>query len=107
MTRTAIIAPKTRRPSVWRRLLRNPTAVISGSIFLIIVLVAIFAPQLAPHDPYVQTLSERRAPPGGEYILGADEFGRDILSRILYGARVALRVGLISTALGLVAGVIL
>lgn len=107
MSEPVTAVPLSRRPSVLRRLLRNPSAVISGSIFLLIILCAVFAPQLAPHDPYLQTLADRRAPPGGQYLLGADEFGRDILSRILYGARVALRVGLISTGLGLIGGVIL
>jgi peptide/nickel transport system permease protein len=90
-----------------RRFLSNPAAVVSAVFLLLLVLVAVFAPQLAPYDPYQQHLPDRRAGPGGEYLLGADEFGRDILSRILFGARVALRTGLISTTIGLVAGVLL
>jgi peptide/nickel transport system permease protein len=95
------------RTKAVRRFLRNPAAVVSTLFLIILILAAILAPQLAPHDPYQQHLPDRRAAPGGEYLLGADEFGRDILSRILFGARVALRTGLISTAIGMAAGVAL
>ncbi len=87
-----------------RRFLRNPAGVIGLTFLVVVVLAAIFAPYLAPFDPYQQHLPDRRAAPGGTYLLGADEFGRDILSRILYGARVALRTGVVSTLIGLVAG---
>lgn len=87
------------------RFLRNPTAVAAALFLIALILAAVFAPLLAPFDPYQQHLPDRRAAPGGEYVLGADEFGRDILSRILFGARVALRTGLISTSIGLMLGV--
>lgn len=87
-----------------RRFLRNPAGVIGLTFLVLVVLAAIFAPYLAPFDPYQQHLPDRRAAPGGTYLLGADEFGRDILSRILYGARVALRTGVVATLIGLVAG---
>ena len=54
------------------------------------------APWLAPYDPARQSLIEKRAKPGGKFLLGADEFGRDILSRVIYGSRVALLVGVLS-----------
>ncbi|MDR9391798.1 MAG: ABC transporter permease [Trueperaceae bacterium] len=87
-----------------QRFLRSPAGVIGLAFLVLVVLAAIFAPYLAPFDPYQQHLPDRRAAPGGTYLLGADEFGRDILSRILFGARVALRTGVVSTAIGLVAG---
>lgn len=87
-----------------QRFLRSPAGVIGLVFLVLVVLAAIFAPHLAPFDPYQQHLPDRRAAPGGTYLLGADEFGRDILSRILFGARVALRTGVVSTAIGLVAG---
>lgn len=104
---TAVAAPRRvfRVSKAMRRFTRNPAAVISALVLILLVLAAIFAPQLAPHDPYQQNLPDRRAAPGGEYLLGADEFGRDVLSRLLFGARVALRTGLISTAIGMFAGV--
>lgn len=69
-----------------------------------LALSAVFAPQLAPHDPARQRLMDRRAKPGGAYILGADNFGRDVLSRVLYGGRVTLLVGAASVGLGFALG---
>jgi peptide/nickel transport system permease protein len=89
----------------WRRFRRNKFAVAALVVVILLLLVAVFAPYLAPHDPNVQSLPDRRAVPGGKFLLGADEFGRDMLSRTIWGARVALRVGLISTGIGLVGGV--
>ena len=65
------------------------------------------APWLAPADPAKQSLIEKRARPGGKFLLGADEFGRDILSRVIYGSRVALLVGLLSVAIALGLGLVL
>jgi peptide/nickel transport system permease protein len=90
---------------VWQRFTRNRIAVAGLIIVLLLVLMAIFAPVLAPQDPAVQTLADKRMPPGATYLLGADEFGRDILSRVIYGARVALYVALVAVALALVMGV--
>ena len=90
-----------------RRFMRNPAGVIGLAFLILVILAAVFAPFIAPFDPYQQHLPDRRAAPGGEYLLGADEFGRDIFSRILFGARVALRTGVVSTLIGLVAGAFL
>jgi peptide/nickel transport system permease protein len=89
----------------WRRFRRNKFAVAALVVVILLLLAAIFAPYLAPHDPNVQSLPDRRALPGGKFLLGADEFGRDMLSRTIWGARVALRVGLIATGIGMVGGV--
>ncbi len=80
----------------WLRLRRNPLAVIGLAITVTLILVAIFAPLLAPHDPVVQDLSQRFVRPGtpGNW-LGTDEFGRDILSRLLYGSRITLYIVLL------------
>jgi len=67
----------------------------------LLVVTAAGAPWLAPADPAKQSLIEKRARPGGKFLLGADEFGRDILSRIIFGSRVALLVGLLSVAIAL------
>jgi peptide/nickel transport system permease protein len=77
----------------WLRLRRNPLAMIGLFIVLALVLMAAFAPALAPHDPITQDLSRRLLPPGtpGNW-LGTDDFGRDILSRIIYGARITLTI---------------
>lgn len=80
----------------WLRLRRNPLAVIGLIIAVALVFIAIFAPLLAPHDPITQELSRRLLPPLTEgNLLGTDDFGRDILSRILYGSRITLYIVLL------------
>ncbi len=87
-----------------QRFLRNRLGVAGALIVLMFVLMAIFAPWLAPQDPADQSLLIRRQPPSSDYLLGTDEFGRDILSRIIYGARVSLSVALSSVGIGLLIG---
>lgn len=87
--------------------LRNKTALIGGIIALMIAAVAIFAPWLAPYDPLIQDAYLRLAPSSAAHWLGTDDFGRDILSRIIWGSRVSLIIGLMSVALGMVAGTVL
>lgn len=90
-----------------RRLLKNKVGV-SGLILVVILLfVAIFAPLLAPHDPLQQNILMRYRAPSSDYLLGTDEMGRDILSRIIYGSRISLQVGLLAVGFALVTGVIL
>jgi peptide/nickel transport system permease protein len=91
----------------WRRFRRNRLALIGLVIVGILVVTALAAPWLAPQDPGKQSLIEKRKPPGGKYLLGADEFGRDILSRVVYGTRIALLVGLVSVSLALGLGLLL
>ena len=101
----------------WRKLKRYPLIPLAMLVF-VLVIPAIFAPLVAPHDPGMGSLSHRLTPPvwleggGMENILGTDKLGRDILSRIIYGARVSLTVsliaifvgGIIGTSLGLISG---
>jgi peptide/nickel transport system permease protein len=87
-----------------RRFARNRLALVGLVLVAILVLIALFAPLLAPYDPARQSLFEKRAKPGAKYWLGADEFGRDILSRVLYGTRVALLVGALAVAVAVTAG---
>jgi peptide/nickel transport system permease protein len=101
-----------RRPSTPRRLFRNRQAAIGGLLIVGMILAAIFAPQLAPWDPLGQQLTRRLEPPifaggSGVYPLGSDPNGRDILSRLLYGARVSLSVGVLSMLLAGSVGVLL
>ncbi len=88
----------------WRRFRQNRLALIGLIIIGALLLAAVGAPWLAPADPAKQSLIEKRARPGGKFLLGADEFGRDILSRVIYGSRVALAVGLLSVAIALLLG---
>src|SRR5262245_65818979 len=69
-----------------------------------IVIIAVAAPLIAPHDPLDQSVRDRLAPPSLDYPLGRDDKGRDILSRVIYGTRIALTVGIVSVLLGGVLG---
>src|SRR5262245_5617114 len=104
----AALAPETTLgPGRLRRWTRDPVALASLAVVALVGLVAIGAPLLAPHDPYAQSLPDRRAAPGGRFPLGADEFGRDVLSRVMYGAGLALRTAVVATSIGLVSGTLL
>ena len=89
----------------WRRLLANKAAVAGGVILLILIFLAIFAPWIAPHSYSYQNLELGAQPPSGNFVLGTDTLGRDLFSRILYGARVSLLVGFVATGVALVIGV--
>jgi len=91
----------------WGRFRRNRLALIGLALVAVLAASAVLAPWLSPHDPARQSLIEKRAKPGGKYVLGADEFGRDILSRVIYGSRVALLVGLLSAAIAVAGGLVL
>jgi len=98
-----------RKPSgLWQdalgRLLRNKLAIAGMAILALFLLCAVFAPWVAPHDPIKQELVKRRQPPSWEYPLGLDEVGRDILSRIIFGARTSLRVGIGSVSFAIIIG---
>lgn len=91
-----------------RLLRRNPSAVAGFIVITVMVLMAFSAPYLAPYDPIRIDLKARLSPPSKDHIFGTDELGRDILSRIMYGARISLRIGvlviLISGGLGALIG---
>ena len=96
------------RARMLRRARSHTGFLISSAILILVVLIAIFAP-LAPHDPYKQDLLARTVPPvflGGswEHILGTDALGRDFLSRLMYGARISLSIGLVAVAISAVIG---
>ena len=86
---------------------QNKLAVFSAVVIVLILLAAVFAPLVAPYDPYQQVLQDRLLSPGAEHWLGTDELGRDVLSRIIYGARISLAIGLIPTTISMVLGTIL
>lgn len=89
-----------------RRLRRRKAAVVGAALLTVIGLVAVLAPALAPHDPLRIDPARSLAPPGREHPLGADQYGRDILSRTMVGARLSLLTGLGAVALALAAGVV-
>ena len=77
-----------------QRLLHNRSFVIGGALVLFVVLMAVFAGELAPYDPMRSNFRARLAPPSMEHWFGTDHFGRDLLSRVLYGGRVSLTIGI-------------
>jgi peptide/nickel transport system permease protein len=98
-----------RRPSPAARLLRfarrKPLGAISLVVIAALVIMAVFAPMLAPYDPIQSHPRSKLLSPGEEgYVLGTDEFGRDVLSRIIYGARPSLTAGVLATLLGTFVG---
>lgn len=102
--------------STFRKLLRSGfkyrLAIFGFSVTILMVFIALFAPFLAPHDPYTQDISKRFLPPVWEekgtieHLLGTDHVGRDVLSRLIYGARISLSVGLFSVAIAATFGII-
>jgi peptide/nickel transport system permease protein len=93
---------------MWRRVAASKPLMTGGALVAVVVLTAVFAPVLAPHDPYAQNLVQRLVGPGSSgHLLGTDQFGRDLLSRLIYGARVSLQAGVIAVAIGATAGLIL
>ena len=90
-----------------RRLARDRAAVAGLVVVAILVVVALLAPAIVPYDPIDQSFRIKLRPPSGEHLLGTDEFGRDVFSRVLVGTRVALSVGIVPVAIALVIGVTL
>lgn len=89
-------------------MLKGDKAAVLGVIIISFVSsVAILAPIIAPHDAYKLDLPNARAPPDREHLLGTDEFGRDILSRILYGSRISLQIGIISVGIAMTVGILI
>lgn len=103
-TELAESRPESRRFEAFKRLWKHPSAIVGGAILLTILLLIILAPAVAPADPLATSPRAARQPPSTEHLLGTDNLGRDILSRILYGGRVSLLLGLIATAIGGVVG---
>jgi peptide/nickel transport system permease protein len=100
-------APSSLFMDAWRRLTRDKLAIVGMAIIALFIIAAVFAPLLAPYDPTEQTLLQRRQPPSPRHWMGLDEVGRDILSRIIYGARVSLQIGLMSVSMAILLGSIL
>ena len=89
---------------IWRRFRRDKKAVFGLIVIVILVLCAIFADRIAPYGYDDQALRRRFKPPSSEFLFGTDDYGRDIFSRIVYGSRTSLTVGLIAVSISCVAG---
>ena len=92
---------------IWRPIRAQRNAIAGLVIVGIFVLLAVFAPLLALHDPTAQNLEAALQGPSAEHWLGTDSFGQDVYSRLLYGARLALGIGFASVALGLLGGLVI
>jgi peptide/nickel transport system permease protein len=90
-----------------RRMYANRLAMVGLFLIVFMLVLAVFAPMLAPADPIEMTLEDQFLPPSTNHWFGTDDFGRDILSRVIYGARLSLKVGLISVAIALIVGGVL
>jgi peptide/nickel transport system permease protein len=97
------VSADTRSPGgdAWRRLRRDRAAMLGAACLLVLVLGAVAAPLVAPYEPTKVTMRARLQTPTARHLLGTDQFGRDILSRIVHGTRISLTIGLISVGIGL------
>lgn len=99
-----VVKKRSRMKEVWRRFCRSKQAVIGMIMLLILIFAAVFAGVIAPYDPLAQDIIHRLQPPSMAHFFGTDELGRDIFSRILYGSRISLTVGLIAVTISSVVG---
>jgi peptide/nickel transport system permease protein len=108
-TETAVVSdpsiPQTGALSVWRRLRREPSAIIGAILIAVFVILAIFASWIAPYDPNASDWMVVREAPSLAHLLGTDDLGRDVLSRVIFGARASLAAGVVSVLVALAIGV--
>jgi peptide/nickel transport system permease protein len=102
----------TRKPTSWRQIvlrqfLRNRGATIGAVLVLLVVLVALLAPMLAPYSPIEMHPKDRLRPPSTQYWMGTDHYGRDIFSRIVYGSRISLQVGILANLFSVILGMVI
>src|ERR1700694_390745 len=107
----AFVAPEiatiNRWQLLWLTMKRKPLGAASAALLVLIVLTAIFAPLLAPYDPLATEPEIRLQAPSRAHPFGTDDIGRDVLSRIIYGARISLWVGLLAVGIGTAAGLVI
>src|SRR4030042_4885830 len=88
----------------WKRLRKNKLAMLGLSIIIALILVAIFAPFVAPYDPIARVKTESSLSPSGVHLFGTDLLGRDIFSRVIYGSRISIEVGVIAVGISVIIG---
>jgi peptide/nickel transport system permease protein len=106
MAAIATIVPP-RPGTLWTAFARNRLFWVGLVLLAAIIVVAVFAPLIAPHDPLEQNIVVRLEPPSAEFLLGTDGYGRDVLSRLIYGARISLVVGFLAILVAMVIGAII
>src|SRR5499433_653764 len=92
--------------ALWNTLKKKPLGAVSATLLIVLVLTAIFADVLAPYDPLAAQPEVRLAPPSWAHPFGTDDIGRDVLSRVIYGSRISLWVGLLAVGIGTCVGMI-
>ncbi len=104
---TPVVAPRGATPGqrAWRRLVRRRGAMLGLAVVIFFVAIAVFAPYISPYDPVATSWSAVRKAPSAEYWFGTDEIGRDVLSRVIWGARASLLAGLVSVCISMALGV--
>ena len=96
-----------RRSALWLAFRRNRLSWVGLILLALIVGTAVFAPLIAPYDPVQQHIIHRLRPPSAQFWLGTDTFGRDVLSRLIYGARVSLVVGFVAIVIAMIIGTVI
>jgi peptide/nickel transport system permease protein len=96
-----------RKRSFWRALVASPSGLIGLVIVAVLIVAALTAPLIAPFDPLRMAAGPRLQGPSMDHLMGTDDFGRDVLSRIIYGARLTLQIGVIAVGISLTAGLLL
>ncbi len=107
MATTLDLIDGSRSAGFLRQLLRSPTGAIGLFIVVTLIVAAVFAPWIAPHDPLRMAVGPRFQPPSLTHWFGTDDFGRDVFSRIVYGARLTLQIGVIAVGISLTSGLLL
>jgi peptide/nickel transport system permease protein len=111
MTAQTEVATRQRRLEGWRHFLmvlfQRKVVIFGAVVILLLIITAIFAPLIAPYDPYEQNLHETLQQPSWRHILGTDQLGRDTLSRIIYSTRISLLVGIVSVVIAAGVGILL
>jgi peptide/nickel transport system permease protein len=105
--RAGVVEGKVERLAVLRRLLRHRKGAVGTVVLLVLCLMGLFGQQLAPYDPNEIHIESQLAPPSPAYVLGTDELGRDVLSRILFGARPSMAAGLLTVAVAATLGTLI
>ena len=101
-----VAAQISRGAALWTVIKRKPLGMVSAALILLVVVTAIFANVLAPYDPLATQPEIRLAPPSWAHPFGTDDIGRDVLSRVIYGSRISLWVGLLAVGIGTLVGMI-
>jgi len=89
----------------WRELLRNKLAVAGGVVVMVLFVISFLAPFISPYDPEQINVEDILLPPGSNHLFGTDELGRDVFSRVVFGARISLKVGFVAVGIATVVGV--